>query len=197
FPGEVKGWMPPTGQWSLSTIGTIPFGQGISMTPLQLARALSSIANGGELPTPHFLLATPDDPSAELAWPRKRAISEEASALTRSILEDVVSEGTGDAAAVPGYKVAGKTGTAQKARTDGRGYAAGKYVGSFSGFLPADDPRVLIIVSLDEPSNAIYGGIVAAPTFSRLAQFSVSHLKIPPTTAAGSVEDSATVGKQP
>lgn len=197
FPGEVRGSMPPTGQWSLSTIGTIPFGQGISMTPLQLARALSSIANGGELPTPHFLLATPDDPSAELTWPRKRAISEEAAALTRSILTDVVSAGTGDAAAVTGYQVAGKTGTAQKARTDGRGYAAGKYVGSFSGFLPADDPRVLIIVSLDEPSNAIYGGVIAAPTFSRLAQFSVSHLKIPPTTAAASAEDSATAGKRP
>jgi cell division protein FtsI/penicillin-binding protein 2 len=113
-------------------------------------------------------------------------------------MEAVVSEGTGESAAVSGYTVAGKTGTAQKARSDGRGYAAGKYVGSFSGFLPADDPRVLIIVSLDEPSNAIYGGVVAAPTFSRLAAFSVSHLKIPPSTAAiVSTESSATGGQQP
>lgn len=198
FPGEVKGWLPPTGEWSLSTIGTIPFGQGVSMTPLQLARALAAIANGGELPTPHFLLALPDDPDTSLTWPKKRALSGEAAATTRKVMEAVVSEGTGESAAVSGYTVAGKTGTAQKARSDGRGYAAGKYVGSFSGFLPADDPRVLIIVSLDEPSNAIYGGVVAAPTFSRLAAFSVSHLKIPPSTAAiVSTESSATGGQQP
>jgi cell division protein FtsI (penicillin-binding protein 3) len=91
--------------------------------------------------------------------------------------------GTGGSAAVPGYEVAGKTGTAQKARTDGyAGYAKDKYIASFSGYLPAGDPQVLIINSLVEPSNAIYGGTVAAPTFSKLAQFSVAHLKIPPST---------------
>jgi cell division protein FtsI (penicillin-binding protein 3) len=82
---------------------------------------------------------------------------------------------------VPGYQVAGKTGTAKKARTDGRaGYAPGKYVASFSGFIPAGEPRVLIVVCIDEPSKAIYGGTVAAPTFSRLAAYCVDHLKIPP-----------------
>lgn len=195
YPGEVKGWLPPTKQWSASSIGTIPFGQGISMTSLQLARGLSAIANGGELPTPHFLLATPDDPSSDLAWPKKRAITESSSATMRTVLEKVVEEGTGKSAAVPGYIVAGKTGTAQKARTDGRGYAAGKYVASFSGFIPADDPQVLIVVVLDEPSNSIYGGTVAAPVFSHLAEFSVSHLKIPPTSSTkpgASVDGTAT-----
>jgi len=83
---------------------------------------------------------------------------------------------------VDGYTVAGKTGTARKARTDGvPGYAQGKYVASFSGFLPAEDPRVLIVVSIDEPSGSIYGGTVAAPAFSQIAAFAVEHLKIPPT----------------
>ena len=196
YPGEGKGWLPPTADWSASTIGTVPFGQGISMTTVQLARALSSIANGGELPTPHFLLDLPDDPGADLVWPKRRAISPEAAATTTDVLQLVITEGTGDAAAVPGYEVAGKTGTAQKARTDGRGYAGGKYVASFSGFLPAEDAQVLIIVSLDEPSNAIYGGVVAAPVFSKLGAFSVSHLKIPPTSQA-SVDETATAVSKP
>jgi len=181
FPGEVKGWLPSPEQWSSSSIATIPFGQGVSLTPLQLSRALSAIANGGTLVTPHFLREVPDSPEIELAWPTKAAIDAETAAAMRVVLTDVVNEGTGAAAAVSGYQVAGKTGTAQKARTDGQaGYAAGKYVASFSGFLPAENPSVLIVVSIDEPSNAIYGGTVAAPTFSRIAQFCVEHLKIPP-----------------
>ena len=197
FPGEAKGWLPPTSAWSASTIGTVPFGQGISMTPLQLARALSAIAAGGEMPTPHFLGALPDDPDTHLVWPRTRAISAEAAALTREILKAVVTEGTGGNASVPGYAVAGKTGTAQKVRTDGvPGYATGKYVASFSGFLPADDPQVLIIVSIDEPSNSIYGGTVAAPAFARVAAFAVSHLKIPPTIP-GSIDETATAAPAP
>lgn len=183
FPGEAKGWLPPTDQWSPSTIATVPFGQGVSVTPLQLARSLAAIANGGYLVTPHFLRELPDSPEVELDWPTKPAIKPETAATMRQMLTDVVNEGTGSAAAVNGYQVAGKTGTAQKARTDGQpGYAAGKYMASFSGFIPADDPRILIVVSIDEPSNSIYGGTVAAPTFSRLARFCVEHLKIPPGT---------------
>jgi len=182
YPGEVKGWLPSTDQWSSSSIGTIPFGQGISVTPLQLARALGAIANGGTLVTPHFLAEVPGDPDAVPEWPTEDGvITPETAAAMRLVLTDVVNEGTGSAAAVGGYQVAGKTGTAQKARTDGRaGYEPGKYVASFSGFIPAEDPQVLIVVTIDEPSNSIYGGTVAAPTFSRIAQFSVEHLKIPP-----------------
>jgi cell division protein FtsI (penicillin-binding protein 3) len=181
YPGEVRGALPPVEAWSASSVATIPFGQGISVTPLQLARALSAIANGGELVTPHFLKDVPDAPELSLAWPKERAISEDTARQMRRVLAGVVADGTGSAAAVAGYSVAGKTGTAQKARTDGvAGYARGKYVASFSGFLPADDPRVLIIVSIDEPSGSIYGGTVAAPVFGRIAAFSVAHLKIPP-----------------
>jgi len=181
YPGEVKGWLPTTDQWSPSSIATIPFGQGVSVTSLQLARALAAIANGGNLVTPHFLREAEDGATAGPEVTTRRAISEETAAAMRSILTDVVNEGTGASAAVPGYEVAGKTGTAQKARTDGQaGYEKGAYVASFSGFLPAEDPRVLIVVTVDEPSNAIYGGTVAAPTFSRIAAYCVDHLKIPP-----------------
>lgn len=198
FPGEAIGYVPRVEQWSATSIANIPFGQGVSMTPLQLARALSAVANGGELVTPHFLLDAPEGSPVETGWPRRRAISEDAAAATREMLRAAVSEGTGGAAAVEGYEVAGKTGTAQKARTDGRGYAAGKYIGSFSGFLPADDPQLLIIVIIDEPKGAIYGGVVAAPVFSEVAQFAVSHLRIPPSSVRPAQSmDSGTVTSTP
>ncbi len=192
FPGEAKGWLPSTDQWSPSSIGNIPFGQGVSMTPLQLSRAIGAIANQGTLVTPHFLLEMPQKEDAELAWPTRSAISTQTAAQVTDILSAVVTEGTGKAAAIPGYSVAGKTGTAQKALSGGRGYAGGKYVGSFIGFLPAEDPQVLVCVTIDEPRNAIYGGTVAAPTFSALGQFAVSHLKVPPSSAYA-VEESKTV----
>jgi cell division protein FtsI/penicillin-binding protein 2 len=193
FPGEAAGYLPPVEAWSPSTIGNLPFGQGVSSTQLQLARAMSVIANGGELVTPHFLKEVPDDPDADLAWPAERVISEETAQQSREILMTVVTEGTGENAGVEGYLVAGKTGTAQKARPDGHGYAEDKYVASFAGFLPADDPKVVIVVSIDEPSNAIYGGAVAAPTFSRLGEFAVSHLRIPPSAVREvSVDGSST-----
>ncbi|NTU71768.1 MAG: penicillin-binding protein 2 [Coriobacteriia bacterium] len=182
YPGEARGWLPVPSLWSDSSIANIPFGQGVSATPLQLCRAVSAIANGGELVTPHFLFDVPQDPSANRTWPRKRAISEKTALSTTKMMQKVVTEGTGTFAAVPGYLVAGKTGTAQVALGNGRGYASGTYIGSFIGYLPADDPQVLICVKLDQPRNAIYGGTIAAPVFSKLAQFSVSHLKIPPTT---------------
>ncbi len=186
FPGEAKGWLPTPDKWSGSSIGNIPFGQGISVTPLQLSRAVSGVANKGELPTPHFLLDVPDDPEATKSgrWPLKRAVSEKTAADVNGMLTEVITEGTGSAAAVPGYVVAGKTGTAQKALSNGRGYAAGKFVGSFIGYLPAEDPRVLVCVTIDEPKAGYYGGTVAAPAFSSLAQFSVEHLKVPPSSAA-------------
>lgn len=189
FPGEAMGYLPPVNQWSASTIGNVPFGQGVSVTPLQLVRAVGAIANDGVLNTPHFLL---DEPQSEetLSWPTRQAISEKTSKSVTKMLEAVVTEGTGKEAAVDGYTVAGKTGTAQKA-VGKLGYKAGKYVGSFIGYLPAENPQVLICVSLDEPSGAIYGGTVAAPTFSKLAAFSVSHLKIPPSTAGNESSDSS------
>jgi cell division protein FtsI (penicillin-binding protein 3) len=193
FPGEAKGWLPPTSQWSASSIANIPFGQGVSVTPLQLARAIGAIANGGELVSPHLLLEVPGDKAAAHTWPKRRAIEASTAKTTNAILRAVVTEGTGTGAAVPGYSVAGKTGTAQKAVAGAKGYAAGKYIGSFIGYLPAEDPQVLICVTIDEPSNAIYGGTVAAPTFRRIAEFSMAHLKIPPVTNSADTTASAGV----
>lgn len=181
FPGEAKGWLPPVSAWSASSIGNIPFGQGVSVTPIQLARAIGAIANKGVLATPHLLLDVPGDQSLKVSWPKRRSIDASAAETTTRMLESVVTEGTGKEAAMAGYVVAGKTGTAQKAIPGGRGYAAGKYVGSFIGYLPAEDPQLLICVTIDEPKNAIYGGTVAAPAFRRIAEFSVGHLKIAPT----------------
>ncbi|MDI6693363.1 MAG: penicillin-binding protein 2 [Anaerosomatales bacterium] len=198
FPGEAMPSVPKPKDWSATSIGNIPFGQGLAVTPLQLARAIAAIGNGGYLVTPHVLQELPDSPTTKLEWPTRRAISEKTAAQMREVLKAVVTEGTGKGAAVQGYTVAGKTGTAQKARTDGvRGYAKGKYVASFSGFLPADDPAVVIVVTVDEPQGAIYGGTVAAPAFSRIGAFCMAHLGIPPRMptvgdATSSNESSAT-----
>ena len=183
YPGEARGWLPPTKLWSASSIANIPFGQGLSATPLQLARAVSAIANKGVLTTPHFLLNVPADPSKNGVWPSRQACYAATAIKTTNVLKHVVTEGTGKSAAVPGYVVAGKTGTAQVALPNGLGYAKGKYISSFIGYLPADDPQLLIEVKLDEPSGVIFGGVVAAPTFAVLAQFCCDHLKIAPTNA--------------
>jgi cell division protein FtsI/penicillin-binding protein 2 len=181
YPGEAKGWLPPPSKWSQSSIGNVPFGQGISVTVLQLARAFTAIANDGVMVTPHFLVKASGE-STEPVWPTERAVPAATAATMREMLRAVVTDGTGSSAAVEGYDVAGKTGTAQKVLPGGAGYAEGIYVSSFAGFLPASDPRLVIIVTLDEPSKAYYGGTVAAPSFARLAKFSVAHLKIPPVT---------------
>ena len=183
--GEARGWLPAPKQWSATSLANIPFGQGVSATPLQLCRAISGIANGGSIPTPHLMLDVPQDPSAKRTWPTRRAISAKAAASTTSMLTKVVTEGTGTAAKVPGYTVAGKTGTAQVALLHGRGYARGTYIGSFIGYLPAENPQVLICVKIDEPGKGIFGGTVAAPVFSTLAKFVVGHLRITPIAAKG------------
>jgi cell division protein FtsI/penicillin-binding protein 2 len=165
------------------SIGNIPFGQGLSVSVIQLARAYAVLANGGKLVTPHLLFRSSGQ-TTEPVWPVRQAIREETAKQTTAMLKAVVSEGTGAAAAVTGYEVAGKTGTAQKTKPGVVGYAEGVYISSFAGFLPADDPRVLVVVTLDEPSRAYYGGTVAAPAFSKVAQFAVTHLKVPPTTVS-------------
>lgn len=186
FPGEASGWMPPTSTWSASTMGNLPFGQGLSVTPLQLARSFAVIANGGTLVSPHFLMRQASIPATFPASPEP-VISKAAAKATTRMLTDVVRDGTGEAAAVSQYEVAGKTGTAQKAREGGIGYLKGVYISSFIGFLPASAPRVLILVTIDSPRRGLYGGTVAAPAFSRLARFCVDHLKIGPAPSVGPV----------
>lgn len=180
MPGEAVGWMPPADQWSSLSMGNIPFGQGVSATPLQLSRAISAIANNGSMPTPHVLLSLPDQPDRKVEWPVESSISTEAANLTSKMMAQVVSEGTGKAARVNGFSVAGKTGTAQVALPDGRGYAEGSFNSSFIGYLPAEDPQVLVCVVIYQPTKGYYGGQVAAPVFSRVAGFAVDHLRILP-----------------
>jgi cell division protein FtsI (penicillin-binding protein 3) len=183
YPGEARGWLPPPKQWTQSSIGNVPFGQGIRITVLQLARAYAVLANGGRLVTPHFLLSESGS-TTEPVWASRSVLSSKTAATMRRVLTGVVTDGTGASAAVRGYDVAGKTGTAQVPGSNGVGYLPGQYMSSFAGFLPARDPRLVIVVALDRPRSGIYGGTVAAPAFSRLARFAVAHLKIPPVTAA-------------
>lgn len=180
FPGESPGFALPLDQWSGSTIGTVPIGHGIAVTPIQMARAYSAIANGGVLVHPRLV-----DRVAGQTVPRKakkRVVSRAVSQQMLGMLKGVVLEGTGTRAAIPGYTVAGKTGTAAKIDSNGR-YSTSRYVASFVGMVPATKPRFVIMVMVDEPRGDIYGGVVAAPAFSEIAQFNLRHFEIPPDTA--------------
>lgn len=184
FPGEAAGSLIPPEKWSGTTIANIPFGQGVAVTPLQLLRAVSVIANDGLAVTPHFLLQVVDSNGRIVQKGKeegdKKVISAATAREMRYIMEKTVIEGTGEAAKIEGYRVAGKTGTAQKYNPDGAGYAADKYVSSFVGFAPAQNPRLAVLVVIDEPQGEIYGGVVSAPVFKRVTEFSLQHLKIPP-----------------
>jgi cell division protein FtsI (penicillin-binding protein 3)/stage V sporulation protein D (sporulation-specific penicillin-binding protein) len=177
FPGESAGFALPLHQWSGSTIGTVPIGHGIAVTPLQMARAYSAIANGGMLVQPHLIEKI--DGRAVHHGRGHRVVSRTVSAQMMSMLRSVVLEGTGTEAAIPGYTVAGKTGTAAKIDPDGR-YSTSRYVASFVGMVPATKPRLVIMVMVDEPHASIWGGTVAAPAFQQIARFDVQHLAIPP-----------------
>jgi cell division protein FtsI (penicillin-binding protein 3) len=146
------------------------FGQEVGVTVLQMARAYAAIASGGILPTPHLVSAIRRaDGRVERRGPAegKRVLKESTAAIVRSFLTRVVESGTGKLSAIPGFQVAGKTGTAQKAAPGG-GYSRDRFVASFIGFVPAEAPRVVIAVVIDEPKGKIYGGDVAAPVFSAL-----------------------------
>jgi cell division protein FtsI (penicillin-binding protein 3) len=182
FPGESPGIVLPPEKWSGSTIGNVPIGQGIAVTPVQMAAAYAAIANGGVWSRPHLV-----DHVAGGARPtlnRRRLVSPRIAKQLMSMLKDVVAEGTGQYAAMSGYQVAGKTGTAQKPDAHG-GYATGRYVASFVGIVPASRPRFVILVAVDEPRGAIWGGTVAAPAFQQIARFDLQYLEVPPDAAPG------------
>lgn len=185
FPGESAGLMLPPDRWSGTSIGTVPIGQGLAVTALQMLAAYDTVANGGEYVAPRLVHATIDRDGDEHLAPRsatRRVVSSETAAQMTQMLSEVVRSGTGTLGAIDGYTVAGKTGTARKPLEGARGYKAGAYLSSFAGFVPADDPRLSIIVVLDEPFP-IYGGIVAAPVFAELAGYSMRLLHIPPPPA--------------
>jgi len=175
FPGEVGGRLPMPNRWGPVEHATIAFGYGVSVTPLQLARAYAAIANGGELPNIRFR-ASADTPQTEPI----RATGTHSADRIRSMLESVVSaEGTGGRAAVSGYRVAGKTGTAHKVSAGG--YAEDRYRALFAGFAPVSDPCIAAVVVLDEPQGEeYYGGQVAAPVFARVVSGALRLLNIHP-----------------
>jgi len=177
FPGESPGIVLPPAKWSGSTIGNVPIGQGIAVTPVQMAAAYAAVANGGVWSRPHLVdhVAGGGRPSLY----RRRLVSRGIADQLMLMLKDVVAEGTGQYAAMPGYQVAGKTGTAQKPDSHG-GYATGRYVASFVGIVPASRPRVVVLVAVDEPQGAIWGGVVAAPAFQQIARFDLQYLEVPP-----------------
>ena len=185
FPGESPGFALPLDQWSGSTIGTVPIGHGIAVTPIQMARAYAAIANGGMLVRPHLIDRI--DGRTVATKRGRRVVSRSVSEQMMSMLRGVVLEGTGTEAAIPGYTVAGKTGTAAKIDPDGR-YSTSRYVASFVGMVPATKPKLVIMVMVDEPHGDIYGGVVAAPAFREIARFNLQHFEIPqdaPKTANG------------
>jgi cell division protein FtsI (penicillin-binding protein 3) len=173
YPGESPGIVVPERRWSGSTIGNVPIGQGIAVTPMQMASAYAAIANRGIWVRPHLVDHVGDGPS--VFEPRRRVASRRVSRQVLAMLKNVVLDGTGTLAAVPGYQVAGKTGTASKVDPDGT-YSRTRYVASFIGIVPASRPRLVILVSVDEPRGAIWGGVVAAPAFSQIARFDLQYL---------------------
>ena len=181
FPGESGGIVLPRKDWSGSTIATVPIGQGIAVTAMQMASAYSTLANDGVWVEPQLLHATVDgEGRAHRSAPSdpRRVVSRRTARQMTKILTGVVDEGTGIEAQIPGYEVAGKTGTAQKPLPTG-GYG-NSYVATFAGYAPARDPQVAVIVVLDDPVP-IWGGLTAAPTFRTITQFALRHLGVPPT----------------
>jgi len=178
FPGEEQGIVPTPDDYSGSTMGNLPIGQGLSVTPIQMATAYSTIANGGILREPRLVLEEDGIPVTAKAG--ERVISERTSERLREMLEGVLEPGgTASAVQVPGYVLAGKTGTAQKV-VDGT-YSETEYVGSFIGFAPAENPQLLVSVAVDNPPYGMhYGGTVAAPAFGEIAKFALPYLGAEP-----------------
>ena len=182
FPGESAGRLDAVKDWTNSSLPTIAFGQGMSANALQVASVYATIANDGVRVTPTLVRShiAPDGRVTPAKQPeRHKVVSEETAAQVRRMLESVTSnEGTAPAARIAGYRVAGKTGTAE--RPDGRGGYHG-YVSSFVGFAPADNPSLLVSVVLDDPKTSYFGGVVAAPVFRDVMQFALQTRRVPPT----------------
>jgi cell division protein FtsI (penicillin-binding protein 3) len=178
FPGEERGIVPQRSDYSGSTMGNLPIGQGLSVTPMQMATAYSAIADGGILRRPTLIERVGGQPADQNTDPH-RVISARTAAQLRHMLEGVLEPGgTASSVHVPGYVLAGKTGTAQK--VENGTYSDSDYVASFVGFAPARDPKLLVAVVVDQPLYVHFGGAVAAPVFGQIASFALPYLGISP-----------------
>ncbi len=187
FPGEAAGMLQPEKDAGLVEIANISFGQGISVTPIQLLSALNAIANGGALMRPRLAsrIVGPDGRVVQEFAPQqiRQVISAETARQLSLILESVVVNGSGYAARIPGYRVAGKTGTAEKPEA---GVYGEKRVASFLGFAPVEDPKVSVLVIWDEPDAPVrYGGVLAAPVFQAIVRDVLRYLEVPPALPSG------------
>lgn len=177
YGGESSGIVQKRENWNGSSLGSMAFGQGISTTPIQLCRAIGTIADEGLMRVPHFLISRNGE---RVEYPEPVRVFKTATASkVASMMETVVSEGTGKKGRIPGYKVAGKTGTAQRAKAGGGGYIEGSHTASFIGFAPSDDPKVLVNVSIEGTPDG-YGGSTAGPPFKEIMKTALKRLGIPP-----------------
>ena len=184
LPGEVSGWIHKPERWSGTSLGAISIGQEVAVTPVQMLRAYSAIANGGFLVRPHVVSEIISPDNRIIASFRdndvQRIISAKTAETFKNILKSVTEEGgTAKSASVDGNQVAGKTGTAQMIDPATKRYSRDKYVSSFVGFVPADKPRLAMIVIVYEPKGQIYGGVVAAPVFREITRQALSYLNVP------------------
>jgi cell division protein FtsI (penicillin-binding protein 3) len=181
FPGEADGILLDADDWWVTSMGTIPIGQGIAVTPLQMLSVYATVANEGVRVEP-TLVRGHVEPGGRFVRDheplRRRVVSARTAGILTRMLAHAVREGTGQAAAIPGYWVAGKTGTARKPLENALGYSD-RYVASFIGFSPARHPRIAVAAILDEPVT-VYGGVAAAPLFREVTRFALAHLQVPP-----------------
>lgn len=184
LPGEAAGLLKSPREWGRRSLASIAMGQEIGVTPLQMVTAIASIANGGVLLRPYVVAQVLDAKGRVTAETkpqvRRRVISSDTARTLTRILEGVVSQGTGTHAAIHGYRVAGKTGTAQKIDPTTGTYSSSQFVGSFVGFVPARNPRLTMIVVIDEPQGEAWGGTVAAPVFRKVGEQVLPYLGVSP-----------------
>ncbi len=182
LPGEAGGLLKNLRGWDQRSVASISMGHEIGVTPIQMISAVAAIANGGVLTRPYVVSEIRDAEGQTLkrmlSQVRRRVISPETARAVTTILEGVVTDGTGEKAAIPGFRVAGKTGTAQKVDPRTRTYSTSQFVASFVGYVPADNPRLALIVVIDEPQGESWGGTVAAPVFSRIGEQILSYLGV-------------------
>jgi cell division protein FtsI (penicillin-binding protein 3) len=188
LPGESRGQLRAPDRWSGLSLATLSIGQEISVTALQIVSAFGAVANGGRLMQPQIVRAVLDGQGREVQGfePRvvRQVISPETARTLTGIMTRVVSDGTGHNAAIAGFEVAGKTGTAQKLDPATRRYSRAPGVLSFVGFAPADDPRIALLVMLDEPKNEQWGSEAAAPIFASIGREALRYLHAPPKDTA-------------
>lgn len=182
LPGEASGLVKHPREWGRRSLASISMGQEIGVTPIQMVTAMAAIANGGVLMKPYVVSEIQDAHGRVLRrilpHVKRRVVSPETARTVTAILEGVVTDGTGGKAAIPGFRVAGKTGTAQKVDPRTGRYSATQFVGSFVGFVPADNPRLAMIVVIDEPHGEAWGGTVAAPVFRRVGEQVLNYLGV-------------------